>query len=99
MGNINFTKKAVLDLEEIWNYTFQEWSESQADKYYDEIIQVCNKILISPNTGKDYSIITKNLKGIPVNKHIIFFRLSSNNNIEITRILHGRMDLKRKFGK
>ena len=28
------TKKAVDDLSEIWEYTYDTWSEKQADKYY-----------------------------------------------------------------
>lgn len=27
------TNKAVEDLSTIWNYTFEVWSETQADKY------------------------------------------------------------------
>ena len=34
MANYNLTNKAVEDLEKIWDYTFQKWSEQQADKYY-----------------------------------------------------------------
>lgn len=29
------SNKAVDDLTEIWNYTFDEWSEQQADNYYN----------------------------------------------------------------
>ena len=32
------TNKANEDLDEIWEYTFDEWSEMQADKYYFEIL-------------------------------------------------------------
>ena len=38
MAKINFTKKAKIDLEEIWEYTYETWSEKQADKYYNELI-------------------------------------------------------------
>ena len=34
MGSFNLTNKAVEDLTNIWNYTFEEWSENQADTYY-----------------------------------------------------------------
>ena len=33
-GAFELTKKAVEDLTEIWNYTSENWSEHQADKYY-----------------------------------------------------------------
>lgn len=35
------TSKAVADLTEIWNYTYEVWSESQADKYYNELLNTC----------------------------------------------------------
>lgn len=36
MPKIRYSNKAVEDLSSIWEYTFTEWSESQADEY-DEI--------------------------------------------------------------
>ena len=41
MANYFFSKKAVEDLSEIWNYTYDAWSESQADKYYNLLIGFC----------------------------------------------------------
>jgi toxin ParE1/3/4 len=38
MAKYKFTKKAVKDLSDIWNYTVDTWSENQADKYYKLII-------------------------------------------------------------
>ena len=43
MAKINFTKKAKIDLEEIWEYTYETWSEKQADKYYLEITDKCQQ--------------------------------------------------------
>jgi len=34
MAQFKLTNNAVKDLSDIWNYTFDAWSESQADKYY-----------------------------------------------------------------
>ena len=99
MGNLKFTKKAVLDLDEIWAYTLKEWSEGQADKYYNELIKFCKVLSDTPNLGKVYSIIHPNLLGFKVNKHIIFYRILNSDLIEITRILHGKMDLKVKFNE
>lgn len=38
MAKVRFTNKAVEDLSEIWNYTFDKWSESQADIYYTSLV-------------------------------------------------------------
>ncbi|WP_420318747.1 type II toxin-antitoxin system RelE/ParE family toxin [Ekhidna sp.] len=34
MANYQLTNLAVQDLTDIWNYTFDNWSEQQADVYY-----------------------------------------------------------------
>jgi len=34
MANYYLTNKAVEDLSKIWYYTFDNWSEQQADKYF-----------------------------------------------------------------
>jgi toxin ParE1/3/4 len=84
MAKFKLTNNAVKDLSDIWNYTFDAWSESQADKYYKLIINACTAIY-------------PDLKGKKASKHIIFYRILEEKSIEITRILHERMDLKNKL--
>lgn len=97
MAKYNLTKKAVEDLADIWNYTFEEWSEKQADTYYDMLIANCKRIAENPNLGKNYNGITENLFGLRTNRHIIFYRQIAKNEIEVTRILHERMDLENRI--
>lgn len=97
MAKFIFTKKAVSDLNGIWNYTVEKWSEVQADRYYRELLDSCQEIADNPNSGKNYDGILKSLYGLRVKRHIIFYRILGSDQIEITRILHGRMELKRKF--
>ena len=33
MAKYSLTNKAVEDLTNIWDYTFEKWNENQADKY------------------------------------------------------------------
>jgi toxin ParE1/3/4 len=92
MPEYKLTNKAVDDLNEIWDYTADEWSEEQADKYYS-----CQDIANNPNLGKNYDGIMTDLFGLKANRHIIFYRKTKSVPIEITRILHGRMDLKKRL--
>ncbi len=96
MARFIVTNKAVEDLTNIWNYTFVNWSENQADIYYKLIIESFQEIAKNPKIGKHYSIVEKDIMGYKVNKHIVFYRLISEdeNTIEITRILHSMMDIK-----
>lgn len=97
MAEIRLTNKAVQDLAEIWEYTCEFWSENQADIYYETLISTCREIGIDPNLGKSYDEITQGLLGVKTKRHIIFYRLMKEGYIEITRILHERMDLKKRI--
>lgn len=97
MAKLKLTNNAVKDLTDIWNYTFETWSESQADKYYKLILNACATVAKKPQQGKVYEEIYPNLKGKKTSKHIIFYRIMEDKSIEITRILHERMDLKNKL--
>lgn len=94
MSSFHFTNKAVDDLSEIWIYSFETWSERQADKYYNLILFSCNELAMNPSLGKDYEIVSKGIKGYKTGEHIIFYSVISKNEIEVLRILHGMMDLK-----
>jgi len=97
MSNFRVTNKAVEDLTNIWNYTFDNWSDSQADIYYLLLIENCKEIASNPELGKNYTGISKNLKGLRAGQHIIFFRKIEENSVEIIRILHEQMDLKHRM--
>ncbi|WP_343911968.1 type II toxin-antitoxin system RelE/ParE family toxin [Aquimarina litoralis] len=97
MAKFKLTNKAVEDLSKIWDYTLEVWSEQQADKYYEMLISNCQEIAYNPDLGKNYKRITKNLYGAKANRHIIFYRTTDENYVEITRILHERMDLKKRI--
>ena len=96
MGKYRISRKAIDDLSAIWEYTYEEWSEIQADKYYWMLIEACNEISDNPEIGKNYSIIAKDIFGIRSGHHIVFYRSVENNDIEIVRILHEQMDLKER---
>lgn len=74
MAKYVLTNKAVDDLMEIWNYTFDTWSEKQADKYYNELLKECQNFSENPKKGKIYTDLFDNLMGSKINKHIIFYR-------------------------
>ena len=97
MARYYLTNKAVSDLEGIWDYTVDNWSENHADKYYHLLVDSFNEIASKPLIGRLYLGIVDNLKGYQVGKHIVFYRVIDSNNVEIVRILHERMDLKNRI--
>jgi toxin ParE1/3/4 len=97
MGKYELTNKAVEDLSEIWEYTVEEWSETQANRYYNFVLESYQEIANHPQFGKQYEEIEKDLLGFKSNHHIIFFKVVSPKEIVVVRILHERMDLKSKL--
>lgn len=98
MAKCYFTQKAVEDLSDIWNYTLQEWSETQADQYYHELISACNLLAKRPKLGQNSDLIRMELFRYHVGRHFIFFHKVSKSDIEIIRILHDSMDFRKHLG-
>jgi plasmid stabilization system protein ParE len=42
MLKIHIQKRHKKDLEEIWQYSFEEWGEKQADKFYERFKEQIN---------------------------------------------------------
>ena len=97
MAKYRLTNKAVEDLNSIWSYTLRKWSEKQADKYYNSLIDGFQEIANNPNLGKPYQGVRLDLFGIRINQHVVFYRVLEGKIIEIIRILHKRMDLKSRL--
>ena len=52
MAKYRLSNKAVLDLESIWDYTVEKWSENQAELYFNQIIRTCSEIAKKPKYWK-----------------------------------------------
>lgn len=98
MASFIISEQAKKDLADIWNYTASEWSEEQAIRYYNGLLDSCEHIAKNPEiTGRSYNEVRPNLRGANSGRHIIFYRILSNNKIRIVRILHMSMDYSRHF--
>lgn len=90
---LDLSPAAKSDISNIWRYTAENWSVEQADACYDGIADALDDI------AKGYTI------GMPVDvrhgvqkyllmSHVIYFRTSANA-IEVLRVLHQSMDVRR----
>lgn len=92
------SNEAENDLENIWLYTFENWSKGQADRYYNLILDEIEYIAESPEAGKDYSHVRKGYLRSKVKSHFIFYKINKNENlIEIIRVLHQQMDIESRL--
>ena len=97
MASYALTNKAVEDLSKIWHYTVDAWSETQADKYYDMLLDSCQELADEKVTGKNYPDVMPHILGFKVGLHLIFYRKLKGSKTEIARILHSKMDLKSRM--
>ena len=73
MPKYSLTNKAVVDLSKIWDYTYEIWSENQADKYYFELLSNCQELAESQILGKNYDEINNEIFGYNSGQHLVFF--------------------------
>ena len=90
--------KAAEDIENIWLYTFKNWSLEQADRYVELIFDEIEYLAGNPTAGKDLSPVRKNYRCSNVKSHMVFYRYTeSQTDIEIMRVLHQRMDIESRL--
>jgi toxin ParE1/3/4 len=96
-GKYRISKQAIDDLNDIWVYTLHKWSKQQADRYYNLIIGEVEFIADNPLIGKSVEQTRKNYRVTNIKSHLIFYRKSDDEVIEVVRILHQKMDIKRRL--
>ncbi|MFA5667654.1 MAG: type II toxin-antitoxin system RelE/ParE family toxin [Balneolaceae bacterium] len=87
------SKQAIVDLNDIWTYTSHKWSKEQADSYYNLIITEFDFIVDNFMTGKSAEQTRQNYRVVKVKSHLIYYRRSSDNIVEIVRVLHEKLDI------
>ena len=96
MAKIRLSRKAVSDLDGIWDYTIETWSEDQAVTYYRQIHAAIQSLNSLPDyLVIQYDIINPGLLGHKVGHHILFYKKHDDGSIWVDRILHERMDYQR----
>ena len=93
MKSLVFSPASQADIEVIWDYTAERWGLDQADRYTDDIRDVCQGLASGHRQGRLVDFRQGYLK-CRVGSHIVYFR-DHADRIEVVRILHGRMDVDR----
>ena len=96
-NSYRISEKAIQDLEDIWLYTFETWSQQQADRYYNLLINEIKYVANHFESGKLMSHIKEGYRAAKVKSHLIFYKKSEDGLIEIIRILHQRMDIENRL--
>ena len=97
MRNYIISEKAILDLENIWLYTFEKWSAEQANRYYRLLIEEIEYIAEDFERGREVNHINHGYWMAKVKSHLIFYMLKENTTVVVIRILHERMDIENRL--
>lgn len=93
MSRVTFSPAAAADIEAIWDHTFREWGPDQADRYVDDVRDVCERLVRGDTRGRSVDVRDGYLKHA-IGRHFVFFR-QTGSGIEVIRILHQSMDVPR----
>jgi toxin ParE1/3/4 len=86
---------AIKDLDQITS-CFAERSVDAGDRFLSEFTKKCRYLTNFPLIGRSYSEIRPYLRGIPMQKYIIFY-CTLDDGIEIMRVVRGDRDLEALF--
>lgn len=98
MSEYIINEKALDDINKIWIYTAENWSIEQADRYYDLIFDEIEYIVAHFEMARDFGNVRKNYRCSKVKSHLVFFKKTKSNEIEVIRVLHEKMDIKNQLG-
>jgi len=94
------SQEASRDIENIWLYTIEKWSIEQANRYFNLIMDEIEYLAEDPKSGKDYCKVRKGYFRSRIKSHFIFYKINrKNEEIEIIRILHQRMDIETRLNE
>ncbi|MBI5165802.1 MAG: type II toxin-antitoxin system RelE/ParE family toxin [Magnetospirillum sp.] len=92
-GTFRLFPRAEADLEDIWLYSFKNWSLEQADRYHNAIVEAFWDLAAGRKSGRPVDIREGYFKH-PVGSHMVYYRFTESGLV-VVRILHQRMEVGR----
>jgi toxin ParE1/3/4 len=83
---------ARADLDEIWEYSAENWGTEQAERYVFAIRAACEALASGKLKGRSTEDVRAGFRKQTVGSHLLFYRVTDEAVIDVIRILHQRMD-------
>lgn len=96
MKRVQLTRAAARDLDHIRADSESGWGAVGRDAYMDRFSSAFARLAASPLMGPSVDDSDPDLRKWPVGSHVVFYRVVDEQVI-VTRILHGRMDVPRRL--
>lgn len=86
--------RAQRDLEEIWLYSFRQWSSVQADSYVSDILTACKELSEGGKIGLSTEDVRPGYWKYFSGSHTIYYKIA-DHHLDVIRILTKVVMLKR----
>ncbi|MBT9368865.1 type II toxin-antitoxin system RelE/ParE family toxin [Rhizobium sp. CSW-27] len=97
MADVRLSPAARRDFLDIGDRTRDRWSEAQAERYLNRILETIAEIGRHPFAGGDVSWVRPGYRRRRAGSHLIFYVIHEDDMIEVIRILHERSDVLRQL--
>ena len=94
MNRYVLSPRALADVEDIWNYTAENWGEPQAELYIRQLQEAIEAVAADPRKARSCDDVRPGYRRYPVGSHVLFIRIV-DGVVDVVRILHQRMDFMR----
>ncbi|MEN8260722.1 MAG: type II toxin-antitoxin system RelE/ParE family toxin [Pseudomonadota bacterium] len=99
MAAFKLTSAAKGDLKRIAVFTERRWGKEQRNQYLRQLDAAFRELTENPGLGTRCDYIRPAYRKFPISSHVIYYRYSENDRVEIIRILHKHMDVSRALAK
>jgi len=82
---------AEIDLDDIWDYSVENWGERQAERYIRMIQDTIIGLTVGTQFSQSAQHVRPGFRKVLVGTHVLFFK-EDDKLIDVIRILHQRMD-------
>lgn len=93
MSRYVLSPAARIDLEHIWDYTRERWSDDQAERYTRDLQRAIELVADNPLIGRPCDEVRAGYRKHAIGSHTLYYRVAAADLIDVVRILHKRMDV------
>lgn len=95
MSRYLLSPAARADLDDIFDYTAQQWGLDQAETYVRGLQHAIERAAADPRIGRSCDEIRPGYRKLVAGSHTLYYRLTGDGVVDVVRILHQRMDVDR----
>lgn len=97
MRDVILRPEADADIEDIADYTIDQWGKEQARKYVAELRQAIEALSLNAERHPLSDQAFPGLRRMRSRHHLVYY-LTNEAHIDVVRVLHERMDVSAQLG-